>query len=188
MDSRPTLDRVLTIRGIHTELWSWLKGRSVLESKTLGEVLNELIVWYRAEVESTGVRLREPVRPRNTHGSMAIRGLDLKLLTWARAQGRRNRITAGDIVNDAIERYRTAVEQSGESPGGPSLGSGELVTNTVRGVDRQLWGYLRDRAAVEDMAMGEMVNELIARYRSQGPMRPPSRLELTSADPPDVSS
>ena len=38
------------------------------------------------------------------------------------------------------------------------------------------------------LVQGQMVNELIARYRRQGPMRPPSRLELTSADPPDVSS
>ena len=76
---------------------------------------------YRAEVESTGVRLRESVRPRNTHGSMAIKGLDLKLLTWAQTHARlMNRITAGDIVNDAIELYRTAVEQSSESLGGPS--------------------------------------------------------------------
>ena len=37
------------------------------------------------------------------------------------------------------------------------------------------------------MTMGEMVNELIARYRRQVPMRPPSGLEMTSADPPDVS-
>ena len=28
-----------------------------------------------------------------------------------------------------------------------------------------MWGYLRDRAAVEDMTMGEMINELIARYQ-----------------------
>ena len=79
------------------------------------------------------------------------------------------------------------MEQSGESLGGPSLGSGELVTTTVKGIDRQLWAYLKDRAAVEDMAMGEMVNELIARYRRQVPMRPSSGLEMTSADSPDAS-
>ena len=169
MDPRPSQDRVLAIKGIHTELWSWLKGRAALERKTLGEILNELIARYRVEVESTGVRLREPVRPRNTHGKMTIRGLDFELLTWARTQARLNRITAGDIVNDAIELYRTAVEQSGESLGGPSLGSGELVTTTVKGIDRQLWGYLKHRAAVEDMTMGEMVNELVVRYRRQAP-------------------
>ena len=187
MDPIPDRDRVLTIRGIHTESWSWLRSRAVLERKTFGETLNELIARYRAEVESTGVRLREPVRPRNTHGSRTIRGLDLELLTWARAHARLNRITAGDIINDAIELYRTAVEQSGESLGGPSLGSGELATTTVKGIDRQLWGYLKDRAAVEDMAMGEMVNELIARYQRQVPMRPPSGLGMTSADSPDAS-
>ena len=173
MDPIPDRDRVLTIRGIHTGSWSWLRSRAVLERKAFGEILNELIARYRAEVESTGVRLREPVRPRNTHGSRTIRGLDLELVTWARAHARLNRITAGDIINDAIELYRTAVEQSGESLGGPSLGSGELVTTTVKGIDRQLWGYLKDRAAVEDMTMGEMVNELIARYQRQVPMRPP---------------
>ena len=75
----------------------------------------------------------------------------------------------GDIVNDAIELYRTEVEQSGESLGRAYRWSGELVTNTVKGVDRQLWRYLKDRAAVEDMTMGEMVNELISRYRRQVP-------------------
>ena len=157
------------MKGINTELWSWLKSHAFLEGKTIGELLNELIAWYRAEVESTGVWLREPVRSRNTHGQLSVSGLDLELLTWIRAHARLNRITVGDIVNDAIELYRTEVEQSGESLGRAYRWSGELVTNTVKGVDRQLWRYLKDRAAVEDMTMGEMVNELISRYRRQVP-------------------
>ena len=183
MDSRSDRDRVLTIKGIHTELWGWLKGQSGIERKTLGEVLNELIARYRVGVESTDVRLRGPVRPRNTHGDLAIRGLDLELLTWARDHARLNRITAGDIVNDAIEWYKTAVEQYGEALGGPSLGNGELVVNSVNGIDRRSWEYLKDRAAVEEMTMGEMINELLARYRWDMPMSPPSELEQCGESP-----
>ena len=165
MDPTSDRDGALAIKGINTELWRWLKSRAALEGKTIGEFLNKLIARYRAEVESTGLRLREPVRPQNPHGELSIRGLDLEVLTWIRTHARQNRITMGDIVNDAIEMYRYAVEQSGESLDLSFSGSGELVTNSVKGIDRQLWGYLKDRAAIEDMTMGEMVNALIDRYR-----------------------
>ena len=49
MHSIPDRDRVLTIRGIDTESWSWLRSRAVLERKTFGETLNVLIARYRAE-------------------------------------------------------------------------------------------------------------------------------------------
>ena len=42
----------LTVRGINEELWLWLRTRSVLEGRTVGEVLNELIEDYRREVGS----------------------------------------------------------------------------------------------------------------------------------------
>ena len=167
MDAGPDRNRANTIRGIHLGTWSWLKGRAVLEDKTLGELLNTLIARYREEVESTGAGLGAQVRPGNTHGNVAVRGLDLGLLTWVRARARMNRTTPGDLVNEAIRLYRTSVERHGGFPGGPSFEASEVVTNTVKGVDRQLWGYLKGRAAVESMSMGEMVNELIARYKQE---------------------
>ena len=63
-------DGALAIKGINTELWRWLKSRAALEGKTIGEFLNELIARYRAEVESTGLWLREPVRPHYPHGEL----------------------------------------------------------------------------------------------------------------------
>ena len=43
-------EHIFTAKGIDRDLWRHLKDGAELESKNVGEALNEVIEWYRREV------------------------------------------------------------------------------------------------------------------------------------------
>ena len=97
---------ILTTQGVNRELWKWLRGRAAIETRSVGEILNELIYGYRQEVGRTG---RAPqltssyeLESKNQH---SIRGIDRDQWRWLKAHCIFEERYLGDIVNALIEQY-----------------------------------------------------------------------------------
>ena len=100
--------QILTTQGINRELWIWLRSHATLEEITVGEIINELIDWYKRDVtlRVTGPDLTSPYELQSDH-QLSIRGVDRDLWQWLKAQSILEGRYLGDIVNALIYRYRT---------------------------------------------------------------------------------
>ena len=91
---------ILTTQGINRELWKWLRAHAVVEDRTVGEIINELIEGYRSNVSmrSAGLEMTSTYELEldNQH---SIRGIDRELWQWLRAQMH----TAGEVLGRSPE-------------------------------------------------------------------------------------
>ena len=58
----------------------------------------------------------------------------------------------------------------------------------VKWINRELWKWLRAHVALEDRVTGEVINELIDRYKSDTTGWLGGKLEMTSCYEPDIKS
>ena len=166
MTSKRGQENLLSVKGIDRELWKWLKARAALEGKTAGETVNGLIERYRGEAGWPGARLPESVHERNLHPSLTIRGINRELWEWLKDRAKFEDSIAGELINRLIERYRTEVWSDAGLRMSIYTYNPNHITN-IRGIDRELWKQLKDGAELEDKTVGEVLNELIQRYRRE---------------------
>lgn len=141
----------LAIRGADKRLWSWLKARAALEGKLMGELLSGLIEQYQKD-SSYSFR-------RDYHKQLTIRGVDKEMWRWVKHRAAAEGKTTGEILNEMISHHKERV-----------LASHKLEHEnvlTMRGIDRVLWSWLKDRAAYEGKTVGQLSNEIIDRYREE---------------------
>ena len=104
---------ILTTQGINKELWKWLRAHAILEKKSVGEVVNEMVGDYREEVRRLGrtMDLSSPyeLQPEHQH---SIRGVDRTLWQWLKAQSILDEKFLGEILNGLIYRYMNHVNDS----------------------------------------------------------------------------
>ena len=166
MTSRRGQENLLSVKGIDRELWKWLKARAALESKTAGEIINGLIERYRQEAGWPGAGLPGSAHERNTHPGLTIRGINRELWEWLKDRAKVEDSIAGELINRLIERYRTEVRFHAGLRMSTYTYDPNHITN-IRGIDRELWKQLKDSAELEDKTVGEVLNELIERYRRE---------------------
>ena len=157
---------MLSVKGIDQQLWKWLKSRAALEGKTAGEIINELLGQYKKETGQSDERLQLAGRKRAPLAKITVRGINPELWEWLKARAASEDTTSGEIINVLIERYRREGGSSEAFRGAPYVYDPQHITN-VRGIDRELWRHLKDHAALEDKTVGEVLNELIHRYRRE---------------------
>ena len=76
-----------TIKGVHPELWKWVRARALLENRTVGELVNYVIDMYREDVEQSNTRL-EMISPYeySTRYQVMARGVDPERWRWLKAR------------------------------------------------------------------------------------------------------
>ena len=94
-----------------------------------------------------------------------VRGINPVLWRWVRARVTMEHRPTGEYFNELIEDYKASVEKCDVllelvSPHRPDYRS----NRTLRGVDPQLWRWLRARSILEACYLGSMLNELIYRH------------------------
>ena len=166
MTSRKGHEGMLSIKGVDRELWKWLKARAALEDKSAGEFINSLIERYRQEAEWPGAGLPESAYKRNPHPQLTIRGINRELWEWLRGRAKVENIRLGELINRLIEQRRMEV-WPGEGLRTSTYEVDPQHITTVRGVDREVWKHLKDRAELENRTVGEVLNELIGQYRRE---------------------
>ena len=166
VSSRRSQESMFSIKGVDRDLWKWLKARAALEDKSTGAFINALIERYRQEAGWPRARLAEPAYRRNPHPPLTIRGINRELWEWLREHAKVEDTLMGELINRMIERYRAEV-RPGEVLRTSTYTVDPQHITTVRGVDREVWKHLKDRGELEDRTVGEILNELIERYRRE---------------------
>ena len=166
MASRRGRENLLSVKGVDQQLWRWLKSRAALDGKTAGEVINELLGQYKKETRQSHVRLQLSASKRDALPQLTVRGINPELWEWLKDRALSEDTTSGEIINVLIERYRREGGSSEALRGSPYVYDPQHITN-IRGIDRELWKHLKDHAALEDKTVGEILNELLHRYRRE---------------------
>ena len=147
---------ILTIKGVDKGLWRWLKARAALDGIPIGEAINELIERHRTELKSLQ-------GPAGFSYTLTIEGLDWELWDWLSNRAQEQGKTLGEISNEVLTEYRNRRTA-------PHKGDWHDML-TVRGIDRELWQWLRTCASGESKAAGQILNELIAQHRNRTEQR-----------------
>lgn len=99
---------------------------------------------------------------------VTMSGVDRDLWRWLRAFGALKGQFAGEAVSDMLAWYRSAVDGacSGLPPGveKSSKGSHGIV---VRGVERELWRWLKARALQDRLTLYRMFNGIMQVYKDR---------------------
>ena len=157
----------LSIRGVDPELWKWLKSRAGLEGKSIGKIINELVLRYKEDTESSGIRQQLTARNAIRRSSLTIRGINHELVEWLKSYAQREGVAAGEIINSLIERYMKEIRHLPAELRSPVAAYDMQYIINVRGIDRDLWQYIKEGADLEDRYVGELLNELIDRYKRE---------------------
>ena len=99
----------LAVRGLNPELWEWLKARAKLERRIAGDVINELIERYRAEVGWTGAEPRAVIHPSDPEYIVNVKGIDREVWQHMKEGAELEGKTVGEALNEVIEWYRREV-------------------------------------------------------------------------------
>ena len=103
-------------------------------------------------------------RKREWHEILTTQGINRELWKWLRAHATVENTTVGELINGLIEDYRNDVRmRSGdlEMTSGYSLEPANQ--HSIRGIDRDMWQWLRAQAILQDKFLCELLNELIYR-------------------------
>ena len=104
---------------------------------------------------------------RDYHDILPVQGINRELWRWARAQAATENRTVGEIVNELIDEYRRESARAGGAPAWTSsFPSEQRHQLSIRGIDRDLWRWLKAQSIMEGRYLGEIVNSLIDRYRN----------------------
>ena len=122
---------------------------------------------------------------RSQENLLSVKGIDRELWKWLKARAALESKTAGEIINGLIERYREEAGWTGARLPESAHERNLHPSLTIRGINKELWEWLKDRAKFEDSIAGELINRLIERYRTEyGSTRgcecPPIRMTLTT--------
>ena len=106
---------------------------------------------------------------RDYHDILPVQGINRDLWRLVKARAAAEGKTVGEVLNELIDEYQ---RDSGREIGLP-LGSTSYETDPrhllpIRGIDRDLWRWLKAQSVLEGRYMGEIVNSLIERQRDSG--------------------
>lgn len=94
---------------------------------------------------------------------LTIKGIDPNLRHWLVTRAAAERRSIGSLLNDIIELYR---DQVGWSQANAPRQPNHHPSLTIRGLNLELWQWLKDRAAQENKIPGDLINDLLTRYLS----------------------
>ena len=102
-----------TIKGVHPELWRWVRARALLENRTIGELVNDVIDRYREDVEqtSTGLEMTSPYEFSMRYQVM-VRGVNPERWRWLRARSILESYTLSEMISELLYRYRATAQES----------------------------------------------------------------------------
>ena len=112
---------------------------------------------------------------RDERNLLSIKGIDRELWKWLKARGALEGRAAAEIINELIARYRNHESSSGQWLPDPKEHRPYYAQLTVRGLDRELWEWLKERAKTENCMVGEIINRMIERYREEVRLKPVPR-------------
>ncbi len=92
---------------------------------------------------------------------ITIKGLDPQLRQWLKARAVLENCTIGQLLNKIIPTYRNEVGWSQANAPRPP---GPRPSLTVRGLNPELWEWVRARAAHENKYAGDLVNDLLRHH------------------------
>ena len=102
------------------------------------------------------------------HDILTTQGINQELWIWLRSHAAIERRNVGAIINELIERYKNEVASGGVAPQLTSTYELEPKhQHSIRGIDRNLWQWLKSRSIVEYRFLGEILNALIERHRRE---------------------
>lgn len=125
---------------------------------------------------------------RGQENLLSIKGIDRELWKWLKARAALESKTAGEIINGLIERYRREPEWPGAGLPGSAYERNPHPSLTIRGINRELWEWLKDRAKFEDSIAGELINRLIERYRTEVSFNVGLRMSTYTYDPNHITN
>ena len=101
-----------TIKGVHPELWKWVRARALLENRTVGELVNYVIDMYREDVEQSNTRL-EMISPYeySTRYQVMARGVDPERWRWLKARSILETYTLSEMISELLGRYRIGAQE-----------------------------------------------------------------------------
>ena len=195
----PQLHHRCNVRGIDRTLWQWFAAHAKLQGRRYGHILNELIDHYRNQEpwslagspyppynqqHPPACPAQEgvfPVAPKREYPpllpSLSIKGIDPDLRRWFKARASYEGRRTGILLNEIIERYK---DQVGWSEANSVRVPNPHPSLTVRGIDPDLWKWVKARAIHENKVAGDVINDLLHQYRkdvSEGeawfPISPP---------------
>ena len=108
---------------------------------------------------------------RSQENMLSVKGIDRQLWKWLKARAALEGKTAGSVINELIDRYRKEEGWSDARLLVAAQNRDTLPSLTVRGINQELWEWLKARAVAEDTTAGEIINVLIERYRRDGASR-----------------
>lgn len=94
--------------------------------------------------------------------SLTIKGIDPDLRRWLNARAAFEGRRTGILLNEIIERYR---DQVGWSEANAARVPNPHPSLTVRGLNPDLWEWVKARAAHENKVAGDVINDLLRQYR-----------------------
>lgn len=132
-----------------------------------------------ADKELTVPRQPRELRATGRHPT-AIRGLDPQLRQWLKARAVLEDCTIGELLNSIIPRYKDEV---GWSQANATREHNPHPALTVRGLNPELWQWVKARAAFENRVSGDVINDMLNHYTStaySGESSLPAVVEPTS--------
>lgn len=113
---------------------------------------------------------------------LTIKGVDPDLRRWLNARAAFEEKPIGHLLNDIIERYKGQV---GWSEANAARLPNHHPSLTVRGINPELWQWVKARAAHEKKVAGDVINDLIRRYQSDASQSKTNLPVSTPASDPD---
>ena len=106
---------------------------------------------------------------RDYHQILPVKWINRELWKWLRAHVALEDRVTGEVINELIDRYKS--DTTGWLGGKLEMTScyePDIKSQlSIRGIDRELWRWLKARGIMEEQSAGEILNELIYRYRSE---------------------
>lgn len=109
------------------------------------------------------VKVADPRPHKGNYKSIrTIKGIHPALWRWARARVALENRSTGELINELIEQYKSKVEENNDRLEMTNIY--EVVPGnqcSVRGINPELWRWLRSRSILEDYYLSEVINELL---------------------------
>ena len=125
---------------------------------------------------------------RSQENILSVKGIDRELWKWLKARAALEDKTAAEVINGLIERYRREGGWSGTTLQESARERNPHTKLTVRGIDRELWEWLKKRAQLEDTIAGELINRLVEQYKAEAGSDVKLRMSTYAHDPHHITT